>query len=90
MVGLMYGSGLRLMECLSLRILDIDFGRYEIIVRAGKGNKDRVTMLPEFVIEGLKSAIEKVEKYHIQNQKDNITHVLNKGGHGVKSPLDNL
>ena len=47
MVALMYGSGLRLMECCRLRIKDIDFGMSEIVVRNGKGNKDRRTMLPQ-------------------------------------------
>ena len=43
---LMYGSGLRLMECLRLRVKDIDFDYQHILVRSGKGNKDRVTVLP--------------------------------------------
>jgi integron integrase len=47
MAGLMYGGGLRLMECLRLRIKDIDFARHQIMVRDGKGQKDRVTILPE-------------------------------------------
>ena len=45
--ALLYGTGMRLMECLTLRVQDIDFGRSEILVRNGKGAKDRVTMLPE-------------------------------------------
>jgi integrase len=49
MVSLMYGAGLRLMECLRLRVQDIDFARNEVVVRDGKGAKDRVTMLPESV-----------------------------------------
>jgi len=53
MVSLMYGTGLRLMECLQLRILDIDFARDEILVRNGKGAKDRVTMLPESHVRSL-------------------------------------
>ena len=47
MVMLLYGAGLRLMECLRLRVKDIDFNSNEIIVRAGKGDKDRHTMLPQ-------------------------------------------
>src|SRR3990167_1528638 len=43
---LLYGAGLRLMECCRLRVKDIDFSRSEIVVRAGKGDKDRYTMLP--------------------------------------------
>jgi integrase len=46
MARLLYGSGLRLMECLRLRVKDIDFERQQITVREGKGDKDRVTMLP--------------------------------------------
>ena len=44
---LLYGSGLRLMECLRLRVKDIDFAQHQIIVRDGKGMKDRVTVLPD-------------------------------------------
>ena len=46
MAGLMYGTGLRLMECCRLRVKDVDFGRGQVVVREGKGDKDRVVMLP--------------------------------------------
>jgi integrase len=49
MANLLYGAGLRLLECLRLRVKDIDFGTNQIVVREGKGNKDRVTMLPAIV-----------------------------------------
>lgn len=50
---LLYGAGLRLMECCRLRIKDIDFSRNEVVVRSGKGNKDRYTMLPSAVRDSL-------------------------------------
>jgi integrase len=53
MAGLLYGSGLRLMECVRLRVKDIDFGYLQITVRDGKGAKDRVTMLPTNLAEPL-------------------------------------
>lgn len=64
MASLMYGSGLRLLECVRLRIKDIDFDRSEITVRDGKGRKDRVTVLPARVAERLRSHIEKVRRVH--------------------------
>ena len=86
MVGLMYGSGLRLNECLELRVLDVDIERQEIIVRRGKGNKDRSAMLPEFVIPGLKLALDKVRQYHEIDQKNGITHVHLPGALARKYP----
>ncbi len=51
MAALLYGAGLRLMECCRLRVKDVDFGRKEIRVRDGKGRKDRVTVLPGAITE---------------------------------------
>jgi len=64
MASLLYGSGLRLMECVTLRIKDIDFTRGEITVRAGKGNKDRVTMLPGSLRTSLESHMARVRELH--------------------------
>lgn len=50
MAKLLYGSGLRLMECVRLRVKDVDFAQHQIIVRDGKGVEDRVTMLPDVLI----------------------------------------
>jgi integron integrase len=61
---LLYGAGLRVMECARLRVKDIDFGYKQIVVRDGKGRKDRVTMLPEVVIEPLGRHLEKVKSAH--------------------------
>jgi integron integrase len=62
--GLLYGSGLRLNECLSLRTMDIDFGQHQIIVRNGKGGKDRTTILPDSLIPALKQQIEQARRTH--------------------------
>jgi integron integrase len=67
--GLLYGSGLRLMEAVRLRVKDLDFSRDEITVRDGKGEKDRVTMLPLALKHRLTMQIEAVQKLHKQDLK---------------------
>ena len=67
MANLLYGSGLRLIECLRLRVKDVDFENQQITVRDGKGKKDRVTMLPNSVIEPLKLQLEKAKRLHQQD-----------------------
>jgi integron integrase len=62
--SLLYGGGMRLMEAVRLRVKDVEFARREIVVREGKGFKDRVTMLPEAVVEPLKTYLEKVQALH--------------------------
>ncbi|MDQ4080336.1 MAG: integron integrase [Gemmatimonadota bacterium] len=61
---LLYGSGLRLMEALCLRMKDVDFGANQITVRGGKGDRDRVTMLPAAARDALQHHIRKVERLH--------------------------
>jgi len=62
--ALLYGTGLRIMECLRLRVQDIDFSRSEITVRGGKGAKDRITMLPETLKAPLQDHLRKVKAIH--------------------------
>jgi len=62
--SLLYGGGMRLMEAVRLRVKDVDFSRREIIVREGKGFKDRVTMLPEAAVAPLKAHLAKVKVLH--------------------------
>jgi integron integrase len=64
MVSLLYGSGLRLMECVRLRVKDIDFGYRQVTVRDGKGEKDRRTVLPESLVEPLGRHLERVRLLH--------------------------
>jgi integron integrase len=66
---LLYGSGLRLVECLRLRVKDVDFAQHQIIVRDGEGRKDRVTVLPDSLIEPLQKHLRRVEMLH-QNDLD--------------------
>ena len=67
MASLLYGSGLRLIECLRLRVKDIDFNQRQITVRSGKGGKDRVTMLPRSAIEPLQRHLTSVRLLHEQD-----------------------
>ena len=62
--SLLYGTGMRLMECLRLRVKDVEFARREIVVREGKGNKDRVTVLPENLIEPLRAQLIRAKAVH--------------------------
>jgi integron integrase len=63
MAKLLYGAGLRLMECVRLRIKDVDFDNHQIIVRDGKGGKDRATVLPKAVQEDLRFHLKSVHKH---------------------------
>jgi integron integrase len=70
MASLIYGAGLRLMECLRLRVQDIDFSRNEILVRDGKGAKDRITLLPESLKAPLQEHIRAVKAVHEKDLAD--------------------
>lgn len=64
MAKLLYGSGLRCLECARLRVKDVDFDQRLIVLRDGKGEKDRITMLPENVIPALREHLERVKQLH--------------------------
>ncbi|MBI3607647.1 MAG: integron integrase [Nitrospirae bacterium] len=70
MARLLYGSGLRLMECCQLRVKDVDFDYRQITVRDGKGAKDRVTMLPASLVEPLKGHLPSVKALHERDLAD--------------------
>jgi len=117
--SLLYGAGLRVSECVRLRVKDLDFDYRQITVRNGKGAKDRHTMLPESLAAPLRRQLERVRSvfesdhtfrhsfathlledgYDIRTVQELLghadvsttmiyTHVLRRGGRGVKSPID--
>jgi integron integrase len=75
MASLLYGSGMRLMECVRLRVKDVDFAYRQVTVREGKGQKDRVTLLPNAVVEPLRRHIEGVRVLHEQDLTDGFGEV---------------
>jgi len=64
MLKLIYASGIRVSECVRLRVKDLDFGNLSLVVRSGKGDKDRVTLFPEFLHNLLKEHLQKTKKIH--------------------------
>lgn len=85
-VALLYGTGMRLLEGLRLRVKDIEFTRREIIVREGKGNKDRVTVLPENLILPLQRHLEKVKALHEKDLEAGFGEVYLPDALAVKYP----
>lgn len=86
MASLLYGTGMRLMEGLRLRVKDVEFSRREIIVREGKGNKDRVTVLPENLMLPLKAHLEKVKALHERDLEAGFGEVYLPNALAVKYP----
>jgi len=75
MAKIMYGCGLRVLECLRLRVKDIDFGLNQIVVRDGKGSKDRITVLPAGIKAGIETHLEKVKLIHQKDLRDGYGRV---------------
>ncbi len=73
---LLYGAGLRLTECLQLRVKDVDFSYHQITVRDGKGGKDRVTMLPSRVEPALRRHLEQIRTQHQNDLRAGYGHVI--------------
>ncbi len=86
MASLMYGAGLRLMECLCLRVKDIDFVRNEITVHDGKGAKDRIAILPESLKSPLQEHLKKVKSIHEKDLSEGCGRVQMPGALDRKYP----
>jgi integron integrase len=86
MAGLLYGSGLRLMECVRLRVKDVDFGYAQVVVRDGKGARDRVTMLPVNLVQALERHLQKVKVQHDEDLEAGMGSVYLPGALQKKYP----
>ena len=86
MVELLYGTGMRVLECCRLRIKDLDFGRNQIAVREGKGDKDRMVPLPASLVARLHDQVQRVERLHAQDLKAGFGRVWLPTALGVKYP----
>jgi integron integrase len=86
MARVIYGCGLRIKECLRLRVMDVDFEQGMVVVRSGKGDKDRVTVLPETLREDLVSHLQKVQSLYEQDRKADIVGVYLPGALERKYP----
>ncbi len=84
--SVLYGTGLRLMECLRLRVKDVDFARNEIMVRNGKGGKDRRTVLPRALVEPLQREVERVRTVHREDLAEGFGEVWLPHALGRKYP----
>ena len=73
-VQLLYGGGLRLTECLRLRVQDVDFGQKLVVVRDGKGQKDRTTTLPDSIIPSLQTHLQEVKQQHHRDLQKGFVH----------------
>ena len=84
MAKILYGSGLRIMECMRLRVRDIDFEHHQIIVRGGKGDDDRFTILPEAVASDLNLILQDVKALHQKDLHEGHGEVFLPNALGVK------
>lgn len=86
--SMLYGTGMRLLEGLRLRVKDIEFERREIVVREGKGNKDRVTVLPENLILPLQTHLQKIKALHERDLEAGFGEVYMPNALAIKFPQD--
>jgi integron integrase len=86
MARLMYGTGLRIGECVGLRIKDVELSRREIVVRHGKGGKDRITMLPGAIAQPLAEQIERARVVFLRDRREGVPGVELPFAYGRKNP----
>jgi len=84
--SLLYGTGMRLLECLRLRVKDVEFSRREIVVREGKGHKDRITMLPDNLVQPLRDQMSRAQAMHRHDLAHGFGRVFMPDALAVKYP----
>jgi len=84
--SLLYGTGMRLLECLRLRVKDVEFSRREIVVREGKGHKDRITMLPDNLVQPLRDQLSRTQALHRHDLAHGFGRVFLPDALAVKYP----
>jgi integron integrase len=86
MACVLYGAGLRLLECARLRVKDVDFEANQLVVRAGKGDRDRMTLLPAIAYDALRRQLERVRRLHDRDLREGAGWVELPGAIGRKYP----
>jgi integron integrase len=86
MARLLYGTGMRLMECVRLRVKDVELERREIIVRQGKGGRDRITVLPEALVTPLRDHLVRVHEWFMSDRTADLPGVELPDAYGRKNP----
>src|SRR3989304_6079638 len=86
MASLQYGTGMRLIECVRLRVMDIDFGYSQIVIYQGKGKKNRIAPLPDKLVDSLKVHLEKVRQLHDKDLAEGYGEVFLPGALAKKYP----
>lgn len=86
MAEVMYGCGLRVIECVRLRVKDVDFGMNQIVVRDGKGKKDRITILPQKIKEAMQKHLIQVQRLHQKDLREGYGKVFLPYALAVKYP----
>jgi integron integrase len=86
MAGLMYGTGMRLAECLGLRVKDVELARHEVVIRQGKGAKDRITMFPRTLVDAMAAHLLAVRRLHDRDRARGVPGVELPHAYEVKNP----
>jgi integron integrase len=86
MARLLYGTGMRLVECLQLRVKDVDLSRREIVIREGKGGKDRMTMLPVTLVEPIREHLVRVRALYDRDRERDLPGVELPWAYARKNP----